>query len=185
MSENIEIKARYADLRKAARIARRLGARLLAVERQRDTYFLLPRRSVRQGARLKLRERWVAAAGGRAKETTAQLIPYVRPTVAAPKRSRYAVLPVAVPQPLRTLLAEILGVASVIVKQRTIFLLENVRIHLDRVRGLGAFIEFEAVIGKGANTRPRSRSRVGTLIREFGIPPSALITASYAEMVSR
>ena len=59
MAENIEIKARCADLRKAARIARRLGARLLGAERQRDTYFALPRGRAAVGARLKLRERTV------------------------------------------------------------------------------------------------------------------------------
>jgi len=182
MSENIEIKARYADLRKAGRIARSLGARLLAVERQCDTYFVLPPDRVKQGARLKLRERWTCGADGSSKRTLAQLIPYVRPSVAAPKRSRYVVLPVEEARPLRDLLGDLLGVASVVEKRRTIFLLENVRIHLDRVRGLGSFIEFEAVIGRGKGVRARCKTLVKSLISEFGIRPLDLITTSYAEM---
>lgn len=185
MAENIEIKARYADLRKAARIARRLGARPHGVERQRDTYFVVLRERAKQGARLKLRERWALTAKGRANRTTAQLIPYIRPSVSAPKRSRYVVLPVEGSLSLRSLLSGILGVASVVEKRRAIYLLGNVRIHLDRVRGLGSFIEFEAVVGKGRNTRVRSKAQVESLIREFGIRPSDLITASYAEMTSR
>jgi len=184
-SENIEIKARCADLRKAARIARRLGARRLAIERQRDTYFVLPRRRVRQGARLKLRERWQAIAGKIPKRITAQLIPYLRPSAAAPKRSRYAVIPVEGEHSLRKLLAGVLGVAAVIVKRRAIYLLENVRIHLDRVKGLGSFIEFEAVVGKGRNARAHCKARVKSLLSDFGIRPCDLMTASYAEMTSR
>jgi len=185
MSENIEIKARYADLRKAARIARRLGARPHGVERQRDTYFVVPPNRARQGARLKLRERWMTLTNGSQEWSGAQLIPYLRPSVAAPKRSRYSVLAVEDGWILRSLFSEILGVASVVEKRRAIYLLGNVRIHLDRVRGLGSFIEFEAVVGKGRNTRVRSKAQVESLIREFGIRPSDLITASYAEMTSR
>jgi predicted adenylyl cyclase CyaB len=173
MAENIEIKARCGDLRKAARIARRLGARRLGVEWQRDTYFALSSERARRGARFKLRER----KGG------AQLIPYVRPTDSAPKRSQYLIIPVRNPRTARALLSDILGVAAVVEKRRTIFLLDNVRIHLDRVRGLGTFIEFEAVVGKGRAARAQAQEQVKHLMSEFGISRADLLPLSYAEMM--
>ncbi len=185
MAENIEIKARCADLREATRIARRLGARPLGIERQRDTYFGLPLSRAAAGARLKLRERWPAAnqrATAASSSTSAQLIPYARPSIAGPKRSRYAVIPVEEPHMVRSLLSDMLGVVKVVDKRRTVFLLDNVRIHLDRVRGLGTFLEFEAVVGRGRGARARCRGKVKALLAEFAVRPSDLLTASYAEM---
>jgi predicted adenylyl cyclase CyaB len=181
MSENIEIKARYPHLCKGEGIARRLGARPMGIERQRDTYFGVPPDRARQGARLKLRERWTLTAAG-LRRRSAQLIPYLRPNVAAPRRSDYSILPVETPGPMRSLLSKVLGVSAVVEKQRTVFLLGNTRIHLDRVRGLGAFIEFEALVGRGRGAKVRARARVKALMAQFGVSPEALITTSYAEM---
>lgn len=180
MSENIEIKACYTDLRKAARIAQRLGARLLGVERQRDTYFALqPDRSA-AGGRLKLRER--VCLSGRQRPAVAHLIPYFRPLKTGPKRSRYAVIPVEDARLIRQLLGRLLGVARIVVKRRTIYLWKNVRIHLDSVRGHGTFIEFEALVGQGRLARRRAYRQVDALLQKFGIAPGDLISTSYGEM---
>ena len=41
-----------------------------------------------------------------------------------------------------------LPVWIVVKKHREVFMLGNVRIHLDRVEGLGAFLEFEALVSR-------------------------------------
>jgi adenylate cyclase class IV len=156
----------------------------MGIERQRDTYFGVPPDRARQGARLKLRERWALTAAG-PQRRGAQLIPYLRPNVAAPKRSDYSILDVEAPARVRSLLSGVLGVSAVVEKRRTVFLLGDTRIHLDRVRGLGAFIEFEALVGSGRGAKARSRARVKALMAKFGIHPRSLLTASYAEMASR
>ena len=47
---------------------------------------------------------------------------------------------------LKTALVAALGIRGVVHKRREIYLWHNVRIHLDEVAGLGALVEFEAVL---------------------------------------
>jgi predicted adenylyl cyclase CyaB len=165
--KNIEIKARCDDLDRARRIARELGATLLGVVHQADTYF-----RVAQG-RLKLRE----VSSGQA-----QLIYYRRPDERGPKVSDYEVLPVAEAEGLRQVLAEALGVKAQVHKRREILLLEDVRIHLDEVEGLGSFIELEVVVGEG-ETEAGCVTQAEELLRAFGVRASDLVSGSYADLV--
>jgi adenylate cyclase class 2 len=129
---NIELKARLASLDAARQIARDVATESLGTEHQKDTYFHSP------GGRLKLRE-----IEGR----PAQLVAYDRPNTTQPKESAYELVPVPDPEGLKRALTRVLGIRAVVDKQREIFLYHNVRIHLDQVVGLGAFLEFEAVLG--------------------------------------
>jgi predicted adenylyl cyclase CyaB len=165
--QNIELKARLASLEQAADTAKRIGATWHAVEDQCDTYF-----HCRTG-RLKLRE---------IDSNAAQLIWYARPNESGPKSSDYCLYPVDQPQDLKELLTSALGVRAVVEKRRIIYLFKNVRIHLDEVRGLGTFLEFEAVLGPG-HDQAEGRRLVDQLQSEFGIEPDDLLTRSYGEMV--
>jgi predicted adenylyl cyclase CyaB len=171
VSRNIEIKARYADLKKGRKTAERLGARLAGIDRQTDTYFRVPT------GRLKVRES--SLKGG-------ELIPYLRPEEGGPKACDYAVIPLENPVKTVELLGAILGVSVVVKKVRAIYLLENVRIHLDDVEGLGRFLEFEAVCASGGEDEERrNRERVSALLWEFGIEDSDLVEGSYHELVKK
>lgn len=161
---NIEIKARCADPDAARQISRRLATESLGVDHQIDTYF------VTRSGRLKLRES--SLSGG-------QLIPYLRPDQAGPKRSDYQVIPVPLPAQLKTLLTELLGVHRVVEKQREIFLVDNVRVHLDRVSGLGDFLELEAVFDASAEAELRERAKVDQLMHVLGVAPDDLLETSY------
>ena len=136
MGKNIEIKARCRDLKKIRKLLKQLPARLEGADRQTDTFF-----SVADG-RLKLRE---SALYG------ALLIPYVRSNSKGPKASEYTLI--QTPEVLKTkeLFSRILGVRGIIEKKREIYIYKNVRIHLDQVKNLGAFIEFEAVVSPHDN----------------------------------
>jgi homotetrameric cytidine deaminase len=126
---NVEIKARDADPGRTLERALGLGAADEGVLTQRDTYFGGAR------GRLKLREE----DGG------AYLIAYVRPDADEARTSAYRLADVADPAALREALDAALGTRVVVDKRRHLLLWEGVRIHLDEVEGLGAFVELEGV----------------------------------------
>ena len=72
-------------------------------------------------------------------------------------------------------------------KRREIFLVDNVRIHLDEVTGLGTFLEFEAVLGPAADGRTvdeeEGRRQLAELRTRFGLRDADLLTGSYGEMI--
>ena len=168
MATNIEIKAVYPDLEKARLIAITLGAKPSLAQNQRDTYFDVP------NGRLKMREipgiSW--------------LIPYVRPNDLEAKRSNYEVIAIDAPGHTRELFSEILGVSVVVEKQREIFLLDNVRIHLDKVIDLGSFLEFEAVYDSTVpGAEEANRAKIQQLLIDFEIDSASLIRDSYHDML--
>jgi len=164
---NIELKARVADWDAVREIAKKIATEYLGVERQVDTYF-----HCAQG-RLKLRE-----IDGK----QAQLVWYDRVDQQSPKTSDYNLVPVLDPETLKSILTTALGVRAVVDKRREIFLVENVRIHLDEVAGLGQFIEFEVVLGRDADEE-LGHAAIKRLREKFSIADSALISGSYGELV--
>lgn len=163
---NVELKARLASLERARAVAADLATDRLPDQHQVDTYF-----ACRHG-RLKLRE----IAGART-----ELIWYDRPDQTEPKPCRYLRLAVPDAAALKQALSAALGVRTVVDKDREIYLHHNVRIHLDRVRGLGTFLEFEAVLQPGDEVA-RGRQQVDWLREQFGISPGDLLTGSYADL---
>lgn len=164
---NIEIKARYEDISAARKIAENLKAKYVGTDHQVDTYFKTP-----QG-RLKLRESSLSGA---------QLIPYIRPDQAGPKRSDYLVIAIEDPIACKRLFGSILGIEIVVDKTREIFLIDNIRIHLDRIEGPGNFFEFEAVY-KDPGDEEKELRKVENLMTTFRIIPEQLIQGSYREML--
>lgn len=163
---NIELKARLPSLAAARAVAERVADRRLDDQHQIDTYFHCPT------GRLKLRE----IVGDRA-----ELISYDRPDDADTRRSSYYLVPVPDADLLKTALRERLGISKVVEKHRSIYLHDNVRIHLDTVVGLGDFLEFEAVLESDDNEES-GHAIVRRLRREFEIADDDLVTGSYGEM---
>ncbi len=168
MPSNIELKARCPGLENARQVALSLGAEPQGIETQTDTFFATPR------GRLKLRE---------SDRRGAMLIPYLRPDEPDAKQSDYVLLPVEQPAATRRLLAHIFGETVVVRKRREVLLLGNVRIHLDRVEGLGEFIEFEAVMDDGSDPEAE-RAKVAELMEAFGISPHDLESRAYADLLT-
>ncbi|MBN2216285.1 MAG: class IV adenylate cyclase [Pirellulales bacterium] len=164
---NIELKARVDDLDLARQTAEAIADKRLGARRQVDTYF-----RCHQG-RLKLRQMDRSAA---------QLIWYARPDQPDAKASDYLVVPVANPETLKTALAAALGVLVIVEKHREAFLWKNVRIHLDRVEGLGDFLEFEAVLGP-TDDDAVGRQRLAELTEQFRIDKEHLVPASYSDLL--
>src|SRR5215207_9248734 len=162
---NVELKAHDPDPGRTLERALAAGARDEGLLRQRDTYFHVA------AGRLKLREE---EPGG------ATLIAYQRPDEAAERVSSYRLVPVPEPDALRDALAAANGVDVVVVKRRHLLLWETVRIHLDEVRGLGSFLELEAVAGPGSDLT-REQAQVAHLREALEIRDGALLEGSYAD----
>ena len=76
-----------------------------------------------------------------------------------------------------------LGEPIVIVsKRREVFWIENVRVHLDSVDGLGDFLELEAVVDE-QHDEATCRRQVDDLLVDLGIGPGDLIRASYSDLL--
>jgi len=163
---NIELKARLHNLDEARATADRLATEYVGIQLQTDTYFVCA-----QG-RLKLRE---------IDAQVAQLVAYERANETASKASDYYLLPVADTALMKQALTAALGLRGVVRKRREIFLVENVRIHLDEVDGLGTFLEFEAVLGPEVDDR-RGEQQVAELRAGFGIQSEDLLSHSYSDM---
>lgn len=161
---NIELKARLRNWEHAAGVCERLGAQYQGVINQVDTYFVVP------GGRLKLRE---------SEPGDDYLVFYERPDEAAAKACDYQLL--VVDRSIKAILSAALGVNAVVKKQRTLYLWENVRIHLDRVDGLGEFIEFEAVLSERYDDAD-GHAKLAHLQNAFGITDADLLRTSYLEM---
>ena len=164
---NIELKSRCADLVRARDAALRLGATDAGVLEQTDTYFHCTT------GRLKLRE-----TTGR----HAELIAYARPNHADVRASDYHVIPIESPDQLKRGLAAALGVRVVVIKRRELLLWHNVRLHLDRVEGLGSFVEFEAVLSDGED-EAAAYQRVQTLRAALELRPQDRIATSYSDLL--
>ncbi len=161
---NLEIKARCADLPAARAVAERLATRHLGIDEQTDTYFV-----TRKG-RLKLRESSLSGSC---------LIPYLRPDQTGPKRADYQILPVPDAAHLLRTLGEILGVHRVVRKRREVFLVDNVRIHLDEVEQLGTFLELEAVFDGSTASEAVQQKKLLALMQELGVSDEDLVDVSY------
>lgn len=133
MPVNIEIKAHCADPKEIARILEYYGADHKGTDHQLDTYF-----SVTDG-RLKLRE-------GKIENN---LIYYKRADQAGPKRSDVILHPSGKDDSIKQILDKVLGVKVIVDKERDIYFIDNVKFHIDKVKGLGNFVEIEAIGEEG------------------------------------
>ncbi len=162
-----EFKARLRNEQRVRSVLKRLRARFIGTDRQVDTYFRVP-----QG-RLKLREGRIENA----------LIFYRRPNRARARRSDIRMLLLPRRNPARAVLAAALKVLATVRKRREIYFVGRAKIHLDRLQGLGKFVEVEAFAGgQGPRAARRQAHRLQKL---FGIAASDLFAESYSDLVLR
>lgn len=164
---NIELKARDPDASSSLEVCRALGAEDHGEIAQRDTYF-----EVSNGG-LKLREE----DPGRP-----HLIQFERASEPQQRESRYRIIEVDDAGTLIAALADALGVRVVVAKRRHLFLWRNVRIHLDRVEGLGDFIEMEAVAPPDSDLT-NEHELVTSLRTPLRINDERLVGLGYAEQL--
>jgi len=169
MRKNIEIKARYEDLLKARRLARELGARKRQTLVQVDTYLRVAH------GRLKLRE----ITGD---QHRAELIWYQRSDQRQARQSSYTIFRVDRPRKLKATLDKAIGIWKIVRKRRELWMHRNIRIHLDRVEGLGNFVELEAVVG-GRYGIHVSQANLAIVQRALELTADMLVPGSYSDLI--
>lgn len=168
MPTNIEIKFRVDDLesveRKAADNADQ-GPVLLV---QEDIFF-----NVNSG-RLKLRK----FADG-----SAELIAYHRADSDSIRESNWHAYSTQDPDALQNALALTAGQGVTIFKRRTLFLIGQTRVHLDRVDGLGEFVELEVVLADN-DTQQHGLEIANDIVDRLGLADAEKVPVAYADLLA-
>ncbi|MGZ4386881.1 MAG: class IV adenylate cyclase [Gaiellaceae bacterium] len=168
-ARNVELKARDPDPRRTRARCREIGAVEQGTLRQRDTYFRVA------SGRLKLRQVEDEVGG--------VLVQYRRSDEPAARPSAYLLVPVPDPALLAEALTRALGILGVVEKERRLLLWqETARIHLDRVVGLGSFVEIEAVAAAGSDLG-REREQALRLQALLEITPERVVAGSYIDLI--
>ena len=168
MPRNIEIKARIDSVETLLPRARALADRDAELIAQDDSFFAVPH------GRLKLRQ----FADG-----SAELIHYHRPDSGEAKASDYVRVPVPDPAALREALARGCGLRGRVQKQRWLLLAGQTRIHLDRVEGLGDFMELEVVLRDGQDDAAGA-AIAEDLMRALGLAEAPRLAGSYLDLLA-
>jgi predicted adenylyl cyclase CyaB len=130
--KNIEIKTPLAERAQTEEKLLSIGANLEWTRKQVDTFFNAP------SGWLKLRE---------VEGCPCELISYRRSVEdSGPRESDYDILRLEAAHELSSVLEHSLGILGIVEKQRALWLYRNTRVHLDRVKGLGDFLELETVL---------------------------------------
>ncbi|MEN6625988.1 MAG: class IV adenylate cyclase [Candidatus Sumerlaeia bacterium] len=169
MARNIEIKARIESVEALAPRAAAIADQGPVEIGQDDTFFGC------DGGRLKLRT--LAPDRG-------ELIYYERPDQAGPKESFYVISRTAEPDTLRETLTLACGQIGRVRKRRTLYMVGRTRVHLDRVEGLGDFLELEVVLEEGES--PQSGvAEAHRIMEQLGVEGAQLIEGAYIDLLSQ
>lgn len=161
----VEIKAEV-KIREMEKRIRELGARFIKKERQEDIYFRHPCRDFKardEALRVRMVDgEYIFTYKGARQDAETKTRPEIETKVGE------AILDIL----------RILGFSEVrkVVKQRDTYNWNRLKIYLDRVKGLGEFLEVE---GKDW----QDKEKIFALLESLSIPPERLIRKSYLEML--
>ena len=162
---NVEFKAELRDLGLAQSICKAMGATHAELLEQTDTYYKVP------SGRLKRREQ-------SGHET--EYIFYDRADKAEARLSHYVIYDE--PSARQRFGSDSLPVLVVVRKKRIVYLIEQVRIHLDTVDHLGTFLEIEAVVSRAHNVR-MCHEKVEQIRSKLKPALGEMLSTSYADML--
>jgi predicted adenylyl cyclase CyaB len=167
MHINFEFKARHQDSAAAEEILRQQQPLFVGEDHQIDTYFQVPE------GRLKLREGTIEQS----------LIFYRRSNLAGAKQSDVILYQHTADAALKQILAQALGIKTVVDKRRRIYFIENVKFHFDTVEGLGNFIEVEAIDKDGSIGVERLKEQCSFYQSLLGVQEEDFIAESYSDLL--
>ncbi|OGZ33552.1 MAG: hypothetical protein A2Y98_01295 [Candidatus Portnoybacteria bacterium RBG_19FT_COMBO_36_7] len=165
--KNIELKVKINSIRGIAGLLKKLHAKHRGVLKQIDTYY-----NDKEG-RLKIRE-----VNGKYFEK----IFYKRPDKESSKISFYTVSKIKKPQlqKEKSFLKKALGEKVIVEKQRELWILKNTRVHLDRVKHLGNFLELETEVEKAGKNAEREHKEI---IDQLNLSKYKPFAKSYSDML--
>ncbi|MEA1896041.1 MAG: class IV adenylate cyclase [Bacteroidota bacterium] len=165
----IEIKARCHNPEEIELILLNNNARYEGSDRQIDTYFNS------DSGQVKLREGNIENS----------LIYYQRKERKGQKKSEVTLYKTTgESNALKDILANTMGIKIVVDKTRKIFFIENVKFHIDLVKGLGSFVEIEAIDISGKMGEEELRKQCDDFIRLLGLKDAEFLDQSYSDMIS-
>lgn len=173
---NLEFKAELREPLIAREVCRSLGATLIGTMRQTDTYYRMA------SGRLKRREIWVDAPPGETpSEPEVEIIFYERPNEVGAKVSRFRIY--SEQRAAEVFGREPLPIWLVVKKTRTLYMLDNTRIHLDQVEGLGWFLEFEHLMSRDKPVED-ANAEIARLRRAFAMVTGEPIDCGYSDLIA-
>lgn len=167
MPANIEVKARLIDAEEARRKARQLSGGPPDEIHQIDVFFNCPE------GRLKLR---IFDSG------SGELIGYHRTDDAEIRRSDYHIVRTPDAMTLLEILRQSLGESGMVEKMRHLYEVDQTRIHIDHVEGLGDFLEVEVVLRPG-QSEDEGYDIAQRILKEMGILPDQYVAAAYVDLL--
>ncbi|MCW4027022.1 MAG: class IV adenylate cyclase [Candidatus Bathyarchaeota archaeon] len=167
----VELKARADSVGTFRKRLQEMKADHIGTFHQTDTYYEVPE------GRLKLRE-----TEGTQK---AQIVYYEREDIAGPKTSRVFILELQEPEFFNSFLHKALETKIVVDKTREIYRYQGPQIHLDTVKNLGTFIEFERRTEGTAVATSKDRETLEDLMKTLGINTKDLIEGSYSDLLTQ
>jgi predicted adenylyl cyclase CyaB len=163
MALNLEIKVKLDSHEPALAILKKLNAEFVKVINQKDVYYKLP------GSLLKLR----------IEDDDESMIKYIRDEVNPDRFSDYEVIYFK-STGNEKFFSSIFEMETIVEKKRLLYLYKNTRVHLDTVKDLGKFMEFETLVLEG---KEDARKRFSFLIDKFSINTGEQIKGSYRDLM--
>jgi len=170
-SNLVELKAKADSLDDHRKRLQEMKADHIGTFHQTDTYFEVPK------GRLKLRE-----TEGTQK---AQIVYYEREDIPGPKTSRVFILELQEPEFFNNFLHKVLKTKTVVDKTREIYQHQGTQIHLDKVKDLGTFIEFERKTEGTPEAASKDREVLENLMKTLRIKTEDLIRGSYSDLLNQ
>jgi predicted adenylyl cyclase CyaB len=167
--KNFEFKAKVDSIEAYENKLLILNPVFKGTDHQIDTYF-----NVTKG-RLKLREGNIENA----------LINYDRENVNDAKQSDVILYQHEPNAALKNILTKQLGLKITVDKKRKIYFIDNVKFHFDNVKGLGTFLEVEAIDSNETFTIEQLKAQCDKYFNYFGLDKSQLVDKSYSDLVEQ
>lgn len=165
--KNFEFKARVHSTDPYEKKLLTLNPEFRGTDHQVDTYF------VTGNSRLKLREGNIENA----------LISYNRANTAEAKLSDVFLYKYEPNPSLKLILTEHLGIRKVVDKVRKIYFIDHVKFHFDEVKGLGYFVEVEAIDSNNSFSTEELKEQCDYYFDFLGFDKSMLVDVSYSDLI--
>ncbi len=166
--KNIELKILLKKFNPLNSILKKMGVKLKNHMYQVDTYYNYKR------GKIKIRE---------INNKNFELIFYQRPDKYGSKISNYKIYKINKNQlkHIKNQLKSLLGEKNIVTKKRDLYLYKNTRIHLDKVKNLGNFLELETIV---KNSSLRQAKKEHNLIKKLlGLNNYKNINKSYCDIL--
>lgn len=164
---NIELKAKTENANEVREILISRNAKFIGTDFQTDTYFIV------NNGRLKLREGNIENS----------LIFYKRENLAGIKKSEIILYKSEPGSNLKSALMESLGILVEVKKEREIYFIENIKFYVDKVNGLGTFVEIEAIDKNETLGEVFLKKQCEEYASLFKIKDSDFIAESYSDLL--